>query len=183
MIFLKATTHPFIIGYVEHILCVDAHNVPRNCIVLELADGGSLKSNIVKKQIPEETALTWFTQCCLALAYMHRDSYLNRDVKPENILLAGGTAKLCDFGSIKDEGLFGGTHTIVVGSKRYMAPEQLTGKYCFKIDVWAAGIALYEMCTGGDHPMNFDFSTLDHTKYNPAEIEFKPMPEFISKPI
>lgn len=74
--------------------------------MLEYADGCDLFSKLMpKKPISEKIAMTWFTQACLGLAYMHSQGKTHRDVKPGNILIVGGmpgVAKIGDFGSIKE---------------------------------------------------------------------------------
>lgn len=92
---------------------------------------------------------------------MHERSIAHRDVKPENILLVcekyGGVAKIADFGSNKKV-LSDERQTIVVGTPYYYAPERATSTYDEKVDVWSLGVVLYEMLTGGDHPVEFDFN-------------------------
>jgi serine/threonine protein kinase len=84
-----------------------------------------------------------------ALSYAHRQGVIHRDIKPSNILIAaGGTVKVADFGIariVEEDGEPGE----IVGSARYMSPEQLMGKEATpRSDVYAVGVLLYHCLTG-----------------------------------
>ncbi|MCH2397583.1 MAG: protein kinase, partial [Pirellulales bacterium] len=82
-----------------------------------------------------------------ALDYAHEQGVLHRDIKPANLLLdAQGTVWITDFGLAKaidqdDLSLSGD----VVGTLRYMSPEQFNGKHDKKSDVYSLGLTLYEL--------------------------------------
>ncbi|TNV83501.1 hypothetical protein FGO68_gene11606 [Halteria grandinella] len=149
--------HPFISKYIESFSCKIDDYSP-TCIVLELADGLDLHKRMIcqkKGIIPEELALTYFTQIALALQYLHSEDIMHRDVKPLNFLIYGEQfacfAMLTDFGSTKVvEGQ--NFHTQAAGTKRYFAPERKNKDYSDKADVWSLGISLHEMLTEGSHP-------------------------------
>jgi len=90
-------------------------------------------------------------QVAEGLAQAHLAGIVHRDVKPQNILLdAEGRAKLIDFGIATGEEW---THVTregaIVGSSRYMSPEQVQGRPVDRrTDVYSLGIVLYEMLTG-----------------------------------
>jgi len=111
--------------------------------------------------LPQTRMLT--EQLFLALDYCHQKGVVHRDVKPENMLVAGSGAqlvlKLCDFGAARyldgsqDFSLSGSSEghlTHYVGSRWYRAPELLGSgiSYDTSVDVWAAGVLLLEMATG-----------------------------------
>jgi serine/threonine-protein kinase len=77
---------------------------------------------------------------------------IHRDVKPENILLANGRPLVADFGIALalEESAERLTHTgMVVGTPRYMAPEQVMGDgFDARGDLFAAGAILFEMLAG-----------------------------------
>jgi len=88
-------------------------------------------------------------QAAEALDYAHAQGTLHRDVKPGNLLVdAEGVVHVADFGLARaveaaDESLSGE----VVGTPRYMAPEQLHGRTDARSDVYALGLTLYELMT------------------------------------
>jgi hypothetical protein len=82
------------------------------------------------------------------MARAHGRKIMHRDIKPENIIITpSGVSKLLDFGTGKDLTLKSISST-VVGSRPYMAPEQIAGKSQIASDVWAMGILLYLFATG-----------------------------------
>ena len=91
-----------------------------------------------------------------ALQYAHDQGVVHRDIKPENILLTKeGQVKIADFGlsrllgSDNQQDLLTGTHQ-VMGTPRYMAPEQLEGAHRVdhRADIYSLGVVFYEMLTG-----------------------------------
>jgi hypothetical protein len=99
--------------------------------------------------LPAELAQQWFLALAKAVACLHDHGIVHRDLKPGNIFLENGSVKVGDYGLSK---FIGGSQrtaqTQSVGTVHYMAPEISTGNYGKQIDVYAAGIILYEMLTG-----------------------------------
>ncbi len=127
-------------------------------IVMELVDGPSLAEKLAKKSplaVDEATSIA--RQVLAALEAAHKVGIVHRDVKPANVLLAAdGDAKLADFGiakrfdDLEDSVTSAGT---VVGTPRYLAPEQAQGKkVTLAADIYATGILLFEMLTGKTPP-------------------------------
>jgi serine/threonine protein kinase len=72
---------------------------------------------------------------------------MHRDIKPENIIITpSGSVKLLDFGTGKDLTRRSISNTMI-GSRPYMAPEQIMGKSRIAGDVWALGVILYALAT------------------------------------
>uniref|UniRef100_G0UPL7 [RNA-polymerase]-subunit kinase n=1 Tax=Trypanosoma congolense (strain IL3000) TaxID=1068625 RepID=G0UPL7_TRYCI len=104
--------------------------------------------------LPIEAAKSFFRMLLAALAYMHKEGILHRDVKPSNCFLAeDGALRLGDFGlSRMQDGEESMTHEVV--SRWYRAPELLLGQrhYGPEIDMWSAGCVLVELLRGHAGP-------------------------------
>ncbi len=119
--------------------------------VSELVDGESLADRLSRGPLDPWTATAIAEQLSRALAEAHAQRIVHRDVKPANILLAAdGHVKVGDFGVARlAEGTTDGANGTIVGTPRYMAPEQARGwRITPATDVYSVGIVLYEMLTG-----------------------------------
>ena len=123
-------------------------------IVMELVDGPSLAGYLERNgPLPVEETVRLARQVLAALAAAHAAGIVHRDVKPANILIgADGETKLADFGIAKRFDDLDASVTsigMVVGTPRYLAPEQAFGSPVTPAtDVYATGIVLFEMLTG-----------------------------------
>lgn len=84
---------------------------------------------------------------CKALVLCHRKGILHRDIKPENIFInRNGDYKLGDFGISR---IIGSTPMSMastgIGTPEYAAPEQISGKYDKRVDIYSLGLVLYEL--------------------------------------
>jgi hypothetical protein len=99
--------------------------------------------------LPAELAQQWFVALARAIGYLHDHGIVHRDLKPGNIFLENGLVKVGDYGLSKFISSSQRTaQTQSVGTVYYMAPEISTGNYNKQIDIYAAGIILYEMLSG-----------------------------------
>jgi len=125
-------------------------------LVLELAEGGSLRSRLTREgALPWREAAGLVRQVAGSLARLHAEGIIHRDLKPENILLQGdGRPLLSDFGLAKDLGDADGELTaagFALGTIGYMAPELLDGDRDHLgpwTDVFALGAVLFELIGG-----------------------------------
>jgi hypothetical protein len=139
--------HPNLVGLYD--LKTDAQG--DHWVVMEYVSGEPL--NVVLSRhpggVPRELAREWFLGIARAIAYLHDHGIVHRDLKPANVFLENGTIKVGDYGLSKSISTSQRTaQTQSVGTVHYMAPEISTGNYNKQIDVYAAGIILYEMLSG-----------------------------------
>ncbi|MCC6353310.1 MAG: serine/threonine protein kinase [Verrucomicrobiae bacterium] len=133
-------------------------------LLMEFVDGVNLRQAMRAGRFTPQQALAVVPQICEALQFAHDRGIVHRDIKPENILLdRQGRVKIADFGVAK---IFGSEATAapegeaepagltqakgVVGTPRYMAPEQVTHPLDVdhRADIYSLGVVLYEMLTG-----------------------------------
>ena len=115
-----------------------------------------------EKPLPLKRALQYGSDIAVGMTVAHQAGVIHRDLKPANVLIDDdGLVKIVDFGvaAARASGDTQLTRTgYVIGSPKYMAPEQILGKKVDeKADVYSLGVMLYEMLTGvapytrGDH--------------------------------
>lgn len=132
-------------------------------ISMEYFPSHTLGAEIVgEKPMPLQRALGFGIDMCNGMTVAHQVGIVHRDLKPANVLINDeGLLKVVDFGvaAAQREGDTQLTKTgYVIGSPKYMAPEQILGKKVDqRADIYATGVILYEMLTGvppysrGDH--------------------------------
>ena len=145
-------------------------------LVMEFIEGETLADRLTRGPLSCNEALEYAIQITDALAKAHRAGIVHRDLKPANIMLTKMGVKLLDFGLAKLVETESGaadssaptvqkdlTHErAVIGTPRYMAPEQLAGaKADARTDLYAFGLVLREMLTGKKSPMSSDDSIND----------------------
>ena len=154
-------------------------------IAMELLDGSPLDQVLASGgQISDERVLAIAGQLASALSYAHLSGVIHRDIKPSNIMLGrdGRTIKILDFGIARvaeAEGARLGRDQDrtqagqVLGTPRYMSPEQALGQTVDgRSDLFSVGAVLYEMITGrpaftGASPATL---ALQITQQNPTPI-------------
>jgi len=123
-------------------------------IVMELLTGDSLAMRLKDGALKPDEAVTTALGILGALSALHSRQIVHRDLKPSNVFLTDGGIKLLDFGLARSSEPSGSEQTItktgmVVGTPRYMAPEQWAeGALDPRSDLFAAGAILFEMLSG-----------------------------------
>ncbi len=120
-------------------------------VIMEYVSGESLNDILARHPdgLPQELVRQWFLGICEAGSYLHDHGIVHRDLKPGNVFIENGSIKLGDYGLCKCiSGSQRSAQTQSVGTVHYMAPEISSGNYNKQVDVYAAGIILYEMLTG-----------------------------------
>jgi serine/threonine protein kinase len=133
----------------------------RPFIVMEHVEGGTLEDKIArhknrgrtdgrKRSIARGEALRLLCQLCEGLGHAHARKLVHRDIKPQNLLLreSDGCLKITDFGIARavEETTRLTSPGKVIGTERYMAPEQLAdGKITPAVDVYACGVVADEL--------------------------------------
>src|SRR5450432_3921210 len=171
-------THPNVVGVYDVNTSADG----RPYIVAELLQGEELGNYLERvAKLPVVEAVHIVRQVCHALSAAHAHGIVHRDVKPENVFLAGpsATVKVLDFGISKvAETSDGLTKTgTVMGTPDYMAPEQARGdRVDARADIYAAGAILYRALTGrkpfeGTDPMAILTAVLTQEPKRPSTLE------------
>jgi eukaryotic-like serine/threonine-protein kinase len=142
------------IGHPNIVQITDFGELPNRApyFVMELLDGTSL-SKLLRAGGPPPfaRAVRILKQVAAALAAAHAAGVVHRDLKPDNIHIAGNdVVKVLDFGVAKVAGAGRLTRTgMVFGTPHYMSPEQASGgSVDHRADIYALGIIMYEMFTG-----------------------------------
>ena len=135
-------------------------------LVMEYLEGETLADRLLKGPLPLEQALKYGIEICEGLEKAHKGGVIHRDLKPGNIMLTKGGAKLLDFGLAKPalpssphssgltQTLATSQHPLttegtLVGTFQYMSPEQVEGTEAdARSDIFSLGAVLYEMVTG-----------------------------------
>jgi serine/threonine protein kinase len=120
-------------------------------IAMEYLSGKTLRDIMNQGPMPLDLVLDTITQMAEALAFAHEHGVIHRDIKPANVVIIRqrGRIKLTDFGIAH---LVNSNHTQtgqMLGSPRYMSPEQAMGRMVDgRSDIFSLGAVLYEMLTG-----------------------------------
>lgn len=136
--------------------------------ILEYIKDGSLANNLASRHSLSDTdILSISTEIASAIAYMHKQGLIHKDLKPDNILLEKTQDSyrpvLCDFGTTISKHA---NTNFYAGTELYLAPEMMfylainsaqvrlefsNAPITEAVDVWAFGHILYQMISGGRH--------------------------------
>jgi serine/threonine protein kinase len=123
----------------------------RPWVVMELVDGETLSDAIRRGPMSSERVADIGARLADALAYVHGEALIHRDVKPANVLLGqDGRVRLTDFGIARLVDAAKVTATgLTVGTASYLSPEQVTAEPVgTAADVYSLGLVLLECLTG-----------------------------------
>ena len=121
----------------------------------------ALDNNYAPNLMPFEQSLTIMDSILAALEYSHAHGVIHRDLKPENVMITPDRqVKVMDFGLARVQGQSRLTQEgLVAGTASYLAPELALGEVGdHRVDLYAAGVMMYELFTGrrpfsGDDPL------------------------------
>jgi serine/threonine-protein kinase len=130
-------------------------------IAMELIEGSALREYVGKQDVPLEKRAQWLADVARALAFAHARGIIHRDIKPDNVMIRDdGVVKVLDFGLARraaDSSAPPGREVLptltgegnIVGTPRYMAPEQMGGEPLDgRADQFAWGVIAYELLAG-----------------------------------
>jgi eukaryotic-like serine/threonine-protein kinase len=129
-----------------------------------------------EKPMPPKKAVAYGTDICIGMSVAHQQGIIHRDLKPANILINDtGLLKIVDFG-VAAAAKSGDTQLTktgyVIGSPKYMAPEQILGKKVDeRADIYSLGVIMYEMLAG-----NPPYSRGDHMSVMYQHVQGKAQP-------
>lgn len=149
-------------------------------LVMEYIQGDDLKHHLDRGvRYSLEQSLKIIRDLLSALDYAHKQGIVHRDIKPANLLIEpGGRVKLTDFGvaRIQDSGEATRTQGSMVGTLKYMAPEQVQGqKIDSRADLFSVGVVLYQLLTDkrpfdGDNDFSIIHQIIGHEPAPPSSI-------------
>jgi eukaryotic-like serine/threonine-protein kinase len=138
---LKRLTHPYIVR------CYEVIDVEVPLVVLETLTGETLDHVLERAHRLSARDAAWLgLHLCSALGYLHGRGWLHLDLKPSNIIVEGGRAKLIDMSIARRPG----RSRAIAGTRDYMSPEQITGDDPLgpASDVWGLGGVLFDALVG-----------------------------------
>lgn len=138
----------------RHIAAVYEFGEDESCvyIVTEYVPGHSLAEYLRRPaRLAQDEVSCLMLQLLDALHCAHEWGLVHRGIKPANLMVGrDGQLKVTDFGIARDESSLVTRPPLLPGSAGYMAPEQYTGgAQDHRVDIFAAGVLMYEMLTGG----------------------------------
>ncbi|RII18265.1 Serine/threonine-protein kinase PK-1 [Streptomyces sp. YIM 130001] len=144
-------------------------------LAMEYVAGCTLRDVLRERgALQPRAALDILEPVLAALGAAHRAGFVHRDMKPENVLIGDdGRVKVADFGLVRSVDTVTNTTGAVLGTVSYLAPEQIeAGTVDPRVDVYACGVVLYEMLTGGK----------PHAGDSPAQVLYLHLNEDVPPP-
>ncbi|MFD8981080.1 serine/threonine-protein kinase [Streptomyces sp. NPDC059564] len=159
----RRAPHPRLIRLLDSfVLGEPDHPYLDGAIVLVMERAERSLRDLLGTPPPEPEGARLITEVCEGLAHLHRSGWVHGDLKPDNVLLmADGSVRLADFGLATELTGTDGTHGYAppMGTPDYLPPERRRaplGEHGVQVrpsaDVWALGILIHEVFTGGASP-------------------------------
>jgi serine/threonine protein kinase len=119
-------------------------------MVMEFVYGKTILDHIRTSPFSIKKSIEIIYELAMALDHAHTKGVIHRDIKPENIIVSTqGVPKITDFGIARFRKHLKGHRPPLVGSARFMAPEQVLGReQDHRVDIYQLGVVLYELLTG-----------------------------------
>jgi CheY-like chemotaxis protein/tRNA A-37 threonylcarbamoyl transferase component Bud32 len=167
----------------RHVARIFGHGNDQNNVylVMEFFEGGDLSKRLGGKPVPPNEALQFFRELMFALGDIHEKGILHRDLKPQNLMFRkDGSLAIVDFGIAKNIEAADRTGAgEVLGTPRYMSPEQVQGRALdLRTDIYSAGVLLYQMLTGRHL---FDGETAMEVAMHHLNTQAPPLPEHLAQ--
>ena len=153
--------------YIGGVYAISMEYFPSHTLGTEIAN---------EKPMKPKKAVAYSVDICTGMSVAHQQGIIHRDLKPANILINdGGLVKIVDFG-VAAAAKSGDTQLTktgyVIGSPKYMAPEQILGKKVDeRADIYSLGVIAYEMLAG-----NPPYSRGDHMSVMYQHVQGKAQP-------
>ncbi len=146
-----------------NIICMRAASY--DGIFLEVAKNENLQTTLQSPDLDTEQVQQYILDIIEGLSHIHEKGFTYKDLKPENILIFEGRAKLCDFGltvPTKEDHQLSGTAF-------YLPPEAIHNIPSQQSDIWALGVLIFKVITGGKLPYPTQRSTADSSQSESRE--------------
>ena len=140
-------------------------------IVMAYAGAETLKDRLPGDAITRPELLRWFLQACRGVAALHERSLVHFDLKPANVFLKGGVARVGDYGLSKLVTHSRASLSMGRGTPYYMAPEMLQRRGDARSDIYSLGVMLFEIVCG-DVPFKGDSEWEVLKKHETAAVSF-----------
>ncbi|XP_032891333.1 myosin light chain kinase, smooth muscle-like [Amblyraja radiata] len=134
--------------------CLDAfESISEIVMVMEYVSGGELFERIVNEdfELTEPTCISYICQILQGVSFMHQQSIVHLDLKPENIVCVNKDStriKIIDFGLARKLDL-NGSLKVMFGTPEFVAPEVINyDSVGFPTDVWSIGVICYILLSG-----------------------------------
>ncbi|XP_013617006.1 PREDICTED: mitogen-activated protein kinase kinase kinase ANP1-like [Brassica oleracea var. oleracea] len=144
---LSSLSSPYVVKYIGSNTTTENDTLTYN-LLMEYVPGGSIHDLIKSSggKLPEPVIRTYTRQILKGLMYLHGVGIVHCDLKSQNVMIGGETAKIADLGCAK---MAGNGSLDFSGTPAFMSPEVARGEeQSFAADVWALGCMVIEMATG-----------------------------------